>query len=221
MDELRETRDPVDINRDLAELRQRIDQIPGTGIAPPDWNEKLYGPWTSQGLTDEIKQRLWDDATKTWEEDPATGMGRSIEDRRYLRRHYDDHADLQESLWNEYRSCYPDLAADEAGVRRAVDALVKQQTGYSRSMSLWARQNPHEVLEAVAFEQRLQRDIDADPRIYPEGRAVGIRSSPTSEEAGIINNISNMASSPGHSGGGDSAGSMRDELLELQRRRGW
>jgi hypothetical protein len=213
MDELRETRDPVQINADLAELRQRIDEIPGTGIAPPDWNEKLYGPWTSEGLTDEIKQRIFDEATKTWETDPSTGMARSIEDERYLRRHHDDRTDLAEGLWNEYRSAYPDLARDEAGVQRAVAAVVKAQTGYSKSLSLWARQSPHEVIEAVAFEQRLQRDIDADPRVYPR---------PTAEEAGIISNIDRMPG-PQHStsGGGDSAGSMRDELLELQRRRGW
>jgi hypothetical protein len=221
-EELTELRDPLEIDRDLAELRQAIDSKPGTGVAPEGWREDLYGPWKGGGLPDEIKQQLWDNATRTWEEDPSTGMGRSVEDRRYLRRHYDDQADLQESLWREYQTSYPDLARDEAGVRRAVDAVVKQHQGYSKSMSLWARQSPHEVLEAIAFEQRMQRDIDADPRIYPK---------PTAEEAGIISNIDRTAgigsggagpSGPhSTSGGGDSAGSMRDELLELQRRRGW
>jgi hypothetical protein len=222
MDELRETRDPLEIDRDLAELRQHLDTRPGTGVAPEGWREDLYGPWQGGGLPDEIKQELWDKATRTWEEDPNTGMGRSVEDRRYLRRHYDDQVDLSEGLWAEYQRSYPELSRDEPGVRRAVEAVIKQQTGYSRSLSLWARQSPHEVIEAIAFEQRLQRDIDADPRVYPK---------PTAEEAGIISNIDRTAgigsggSGPqgahSASGGGDSAGSMRDELLELQRRRGW
>jgi hypothetical protein len=223
-EELTELRDGVEIDRDLAELRQHLDTRPGTGVAPEGWRSDLYGEWSGGGLPDEIKQELWDNATRTWETGPD-GMGRSIEDERYVRRHREDRVDLQESLWREYQSCYPQLAADEAGVRRAVDAVAKQQQGYSKSMSLWARQSPHELLEAIAFEQRLQRDIDRsnnydDGQYQHDGRRWSY--SPSAEEQTIIGNIHSMPG-PQHStsGGGDSAGGLRDELLELQRRRGW
>src|SRR5262249_38660711 len=43
MSELRETRDPLEIDRDLDELRTRLDTAPGTGVAPEGWRADLYG----------------------------------------------------------------------------------------------------------------------------------------------------------------------------------
>jgi len=198
---------PEDVNADLLRYDQHLDALTmAAGVVPgsPAWEptrdaieaQHTYGP--AHGEFPRHGDPL-----------PMTARQAIAHSPQSFRDDLGEHADFQDDLWNEYRSIWPQLAADPQGTTYAVDHVLRERRDfYHEDPSRYVRERRTEFLQAVAMAQELGHG----------------RPSPYSADSGRTSGIGagNGGFAPEqHSPLDSDQSGMVGELREIQRRRGW
>jgi hypothetical protein len=222
-DEMEDISDRPDSLR-MDEMRQRlidrINAMPGNSASFAEWStpnssgisdEMLYGPAHEQrdGLDDDQRQLIYESVARQFES--LSGPQIEALDQRDMQR-----AQQANTLWSEFEARFPELAKDSERVEVAIALHDDELRSYGQNPDIIRRDDPtgyvRGVAEAAGYVESNIRTTHDDLGLEDSGRDVGL------SYGGSVARHAFATERP--SKGNDPAGSMRNELIEQQRKLG-
>jgi hypothetical protein len=220
MEDISDRADSVRVDEMRSRLIEKINSLPGNHASFAGWNEKgkdglsmadLYGPAHDQrdGLDDDQRQLIYETVAPQFEN--LSGPQIEALDQRDMQR-----AQQANTLWSEFEARFPELAKDSERVEVAIAIHDDELRSYGQNPDVIRREDPtgyvRGVAEASKYVESNIRTTHDDLGLEDSGRDVGL------SYGGSVARHAPATERP--SKGNDPAGSMRDELIEQQRKLG-